>query len=103
MSTNKAIAEQILNTATSLGWKIAVRNDVLTITKSIEPDNNTEFCNADSEYYSILGLLPNTSAGSTWGTDGGGIGALSAIKQGVFRMNKSGGSKRVLSALAKMI
>jgi hypothetical protein len=54
------------------------------------------------EYYSILGLLPTTSAGSIWGTDGGGIGAVSAMNTGLFKMNKSGGSKRVLTALAKL-
>jgi hypothetical protein len=54
------------------------------------------------EYFSILGLLPTTSPGSIWGTDGGGIGALSAMKSGTFVMNKSGGSKRVLKVLAKM-
>jgi hypothetical protein len=54
------------------------------------------------EYYSILGLLPSTSAGSVWGTDGGGIGALSAMSSRVFKMNKSGGSVRVLNALKKI-
>ena len=54
------------------------------------------------EYGSILGLLPSTSAGSCWGHDGGGIGALSAMNSGTFKMNKSGGSKRVLSALDKL-
>jgi hypothetical protein len=54
------------------------------------------------EYYSILELLPTTSPGSVWGTDGGGIGAISAMNTGVFTMNKSGGSKRVLSALKKI-
>jgi hypothetical protein len=55
------------------------------------------------EYYSILELLPSTSAGSVWGTDGGGIGALSAMSSRVFKMNKSGGSVRVLNALKKMM
>lgn len=98
---SKATAIQIKNIAAELNWALEVRGSILTIKKSISGES--EFCNADMEYYSILGLLPSTSAGSIWGTDGGGIGALSAMKTGVFTMNKSGGSKRVLSALSKIL
>lgn len=99
--TNADIANQIKQTADELGWTLTVRNSILTIKKRIS--GNDEFCRADMEYYSILGLLPSTSPGSIWGTDGGGIGALSAMKSGVFTMNKSGGNKRVLSALSKIL
>jgi hypothetical protein len=99
--TNADIAKQIKQTAVELGWTLTVRNSVLTIKKRIS--GNDEFCRADMEYYSILGLLPSTSPGSIWGTDGGGVGALSAMKSGVFTMNKSGGNKRVLSALSKIL
>ena len=98
---SKATAIQIKNIAAELNWTLEVRGSILTIKKVISGES--EFCNADMEYYSILGLLPSTSAGSIWGTDGGGIGALSAMKPGVFTMNKSGGSKRVLSALSKIL
>lgn len=98
---SKATAIQIKNIASELNWTLEVRGSILTIKKAIS--GKSEFRNADMEYYSILGLLPSTSAGSIWGTDGGGIGALSAMKTGVFTMNKSGGSKRVLSALSKIL
>ena len=98
---SKATAIQIKNIAAELNWTLEVRGSILTIKKVISGES--EFCNADMEYYSILGLLPSTSDGSIWGTDGGGIGALSAMKTGVFTMNKSGGSKRVLSALSKIL
>lgn len=98
---SKEIAAKIKQTAEQLGWKLTVRGSILTITKQIR--GTDEFCMADCEYYSILGLLPSTSPGSIWGTDGGGVGAISAMNTGRFVMNKSGGSKRVLSALAKLI
>jgi hypothetical protein len=98
----KETATQIKAMADELGWTIAVRGSILTIQKRIIAGSNDSFCQADMEYYSILGLLPSTSAGSIWGTDGSGIGALSAINSGVFTMNKSGGSKRVLVALSKL-
>ena len=99
---SKAIALDIIKTAANLGWCVEVRGEVLTIRKAGVVDNNALVC-ADMEYGGILDLLPTTSAGSTWGTDCGGIGALAALKTGVFVMNKSGGSKRVLNALAKML
>lgn len=102
MSTAKDIAAEIVAVAGDLGWRVAVRNNsILTITKD-GIRSNDDFVRADMEYYSILGILPSTSAGSVWGTDGGGIGALSAMRSGVFTMHKSGGSRRVLTALKKL-
>lgn len=101
MSKNQQIAAKILNMAKSLGWSINIRNTVLEITKPIS--TMEEFVTADGEYYSILGLVPTTSAGSTWGTDGGGVGAVSAMNRGIFSMKKSGCSVRVLNALEKMM
>jgi hypothetical protein len=103
MSKNKEAAEKIVAMAKKLGWKMWVRGLILEIEKSIVPGDNDSFVTADMEYYSILGLLPSTSPGSIWGTDGGGIGALSAMNSGRFVMKKSGGSKMVLKALEKML
>jgi hypothetical protein len=94
------IAAEIRETCRRLGWTYATRGGILTIHKRITPGSLEEFAAADMEYGSILGRLPRSSAGSDWGTDGGGIGALSAMKTGIFTMNRSGGNKRVLSALA---
>lgn len=100
-SMNKA--QYIKNVATEYGWNLFVRGSILTITKKIIPGDNESFRNADMEYGMILGLLPSTSPGSTWGTDGGGIGAMTAMRSGTFTMNKSGGSVRVLNALKKIV
>lgn len=102
MSVAKDTAQKILDTANTYGWQLNIRGSILTITKS-GIRSKEDFVRADMEYYSILGLLPTTSPGSVWGTDGGGVGALSAMKSGVFTMNKSGGSRRVLNALKKII
>lgn len=99
--TASEIAKKILDTAAKLGWEVRVRGSIMTIYKDGIVDNDT-FVRADMEYYGILGILPTTSPGSIWGTDGGGIGALDAMRSGTFVMNKSGGSKRVLKALEKM-
>ena len=101
MSAAKETAAKILAVANEYGWKVTVRGSILTITKS-GINSTDDFVRADMEYFSILGLLPSTSPGSIWGTDGGGIGALSAMSSRVFKMNKSGGSVRVLNALKKI-
>jgi len=94
------IALKINETCKALGWTHCVSGGgVLTISKKFTPGSNEEFVKADGEYYSILSLVPQTCAGSTWGTDGGGIGALSAIKNGHMIMNKSGCNRNVLKAL----
>jgi len=104
MSKSKQIALEIKAIADLLGWSIcAEANGILTITKWIRPNDNDAFVQADGEYYSILSRMPQSRPGSMWGTDGGGIGALSAIKHGVFKMHKSGCNKNILKALKTII
>jgi len=95
-------ARNIKEMADRLGWTINVRGSILTIYKTFTPGNNDELVTADMEYGSILGLLPRSRPGSDWGTDCGGMGSIEALKTGHFTMNKSGGNKRVLNALAKL-
>lgn len=102
MSKFKTIAQEIIRIADELNWKVLVRGDILTIEKRFEAGNQDQLVRADGEYYSILGHLPQVEPGSTWGTECSGMGALSAMKSGVFRMNKSGGSKRVLRWIEKL-
>lgn len=102
MSKANQQAMEIASLCAEYGWTFQVRGSILEINKVFTPGSQDEFVTADQEYYSILSLLPSTSAGSIWGTDGGGVGAISAIKSGVFSMKKSGGSKRVLTALSKI-
>jgi hypothetical protein len=95
-------ATKIAARCKQLGWDFAVRGSIFTIYKEIARGNKEELVRADMEYYSILGLLKRSSPGSDWGTDCGGIGALSALSSGLFTMNRSGGNKNILKALAKM-
>ena len=103
MSKSMQQAQKIVDQATSLGWKVEVRDEILTIYKRFESGNMDAFVECDGQYYSILGQLPMTRPGSVWGTDGGGVGGVSAVKHGCFTMNKSGGSIRVLNAVKKII
>jgi hypothetical protein len=102
MSAAKETAAKILAVANEYGWEVTVRGSILTITKS-GINSIDDFVHADMEYFSILGLLPSTSPGSIWGTTGDGVGALSAMTTRRFVVNKSGGSKRILKAIASLV
>jgi hypothetical protein len=105
--TPKQIAAEILATANRLGWSIEINSDgydpILTIRKSFTPGDMDAFVEADGTYYDVIGRLPRTTSGSDWGTDGSGIGGHVALKSGRFTYNRSGGSRRVISQLAKLI
>ena len=74
---------------------------VVTISKRIVPNDADSFRDADMSC--PIYDLPQTSPGSTWGTDGGSMGGHSAMIHGVYRMNRSGVSRRIVSALSTMI
>ena len=99
MSKASEAANDIRIACGNLGWSFEIRGSIFTIRKVFHPTNE-EFVKADMEYGSILELLPRTRSGSDWGTDGGGIGGITAMTTGRFVMNRSGGSKPILKALA---
>tara|TARA_B100000029_G_scaffold506680_1_gene589868 strand:+ start:914 stop:1249 length:336 start_codon:yes stop_codon:yes gene_type:complete len=103
MSEARERAIKLLETARAWNWRVDLDGPVLKITKHFAPGDNDAFVDCDMEYDEILSWLPSTSAGSVWGTDGGGVGAISAINSGTFQMKKSGGSKRVLKEIEKNI
>lgn len=96
-------ATNLIRVCKDYGWTYEVRGSILTIRKRITPGSNESFAKADSEYWDILSWLPTVGPGSIWGTDGGGMGAMTAMNTGRMEMHKSGGSKRVLKALARMV
>lgn len=98
-------AKQFVENARKMGWSVDARcdNGIVTIFKRFEPNNVDEFSKLDGEYYYVLAKAPIVSAGSTWGTDGGGVGAICALKRGEFVMNRSGVSKRFLKAMRKYL
>ena len=89
------------------GWDFnlqGMRGDTITISKRINKNDNDAFAQADGEYYFILSELPAVkSKSSTWGTDGGGIGALTAVKRGRFVMNKSSIRKNIVAELQRRL
>ena len=99
-----AQAKRFADKCIELGWRIErVTDGVITIVKHFRAGDNSGLVECDMEYYDILSIAPHRG-GSVWGTDCGGIGAISALQNGVFRMNKSGdGAKRFSAELRKLV
>lgn len=97
------VAAQILKLAKDNGFSVEVRGTIFTITKAFPKGNCGEYVNCESVGFRLFDLLPRTSPGSDWGSDSGSIGGQIAIDRGVFVMNRSGGSKRILNALRKIL
>lgn len=102
-SKSQQKAADILIRANSKQCRVYVHNNILTISKSFTPGDLNAYVDIEGECYGILEMLNSTSAGSIWGSTSDGIGGHVAVTKGYYVINKSGGDKRVLSALAKMI
>jgi hypothetical protein len=102
-SSASAIAAEIKAAADKYGFTVRVDRGIMRVSKNFPAGNVDAFRDCDMSYYLVLGILPRTQPGSDWGTDGGGIGGMVALNSGFFEMKRSGGSKRVLAALAKIL
>ena len=76
MLKSSQIASKIKELCSQKGWSYNVRNNILTISKSFTPHNMDELIDCDMEYFGILSELPRCRAGSDWGTECGGVGAV---------------------------
>lgn len=107
MSKAKFIAQSVAEKALEAGARLSIRNNILSIESNYDAnkfnDINEWFRFCDCIVTGILYEVPQTSAGSMWGTDGGSVGGLSALQSGTFKMNRSGCSVRVLNALKKLL
>jgi len=97
------IARDFVKAALSAGWRISSRENVVTITKALTKEGHSyeasrrQFVELDGQWYGILSILPHK--GSIWGTDGSGVGGYSAMLHGVFTMNVSGVSDKMIDAI----
>jgi hypothetical protein len=99
MTKSDRAVSDFLNLTAKYGWVVSgVRGSVVEISKAITPGCNESFTTADMEYDSILSMVPGKS-GSVWGTDGGGIGGMTAMNTGRFVMKKSGVNKTFIKKL----
>ena len=96
----KELAREFVALCRKYQWNYSTRSNIVCITRTVA--DMDEFVDADQEYGFILSSVPQSEAGSVWGTDGGGVGAIAAMRSGIFEMKKSGVSKAFLKELSKI-
>lgn len=89
--------------ARSLGFSVSTKPGMVIITKVFARGDAAAFVICDGDGPGLLMQVPTTSAGSMWGTDGGGVGGIAAIQNGVYKLKVSGASKRFTNALGKLL
>lgn len=94
-------ARQWVSKVEADGYKVSAKGCIVTVSKRFAPGDRSAFVDCDMMAGGYLAELPQTSPGSMWGTDGGSIGGYSALATGVFTLNRSGISKRVIAQLAR--
>ena len=102
-SKNEIIARDFLSRARDGFWNVRTRGSIVTIEKDILVGNAEAFADAEMDSSILLGMIPVTSPGSTWGTDGASVGGHVAMTTGHFVMNKSGCSKNVIKQINKIL
>lgn len=100
-ATSESIASFIA-ACESAGFSYSCKPGIVTVRRSFTPGDAAEYVRCDGDGPSLLALVPITSAGSTWGTDGASVGGAVGLRDGHYRLNVSGASKRFTTALAKV-
>ncbi len=73
----------------------------IRLSKRFQAGDTNAYAGAETDV-GIIYDVPTTQPGSTWGTDGGSVGGMSAVLHGCMVLNRTGCSKRFLAKLAKL-
>ncbi len=88
--------------ARNLGFIVVADGCIVRLLGRFNAGDAAGFTHCDMFAGGLLAELPATQSGSTWGTDGASVGGAAALRSGCFQLNRSGISKRVVIALAKL-
>ena len=95
-------AKEFLNGANKAGWNVRISGGVVKISQNFQAGNVAQFADLDMSYYGLLEQVPVVKGDSSiWGSDGGGMGGMIALQNGLFVANISGVKKMFLKQLEK--
>jgi hypothetical protein len=83
--------------AEEYGLTITAHDQIVTVSGKFTPGDADAYMKMENNAYAILRMFRQPRLGSTWGTDSGSVGGAIALKDGSFRLNKSGVEKRLAS------
>lgn len=96
-------AADFLATAHKYGFKvIRATAHVITIEARFAPHDAAALTDCDMTYNIVWDRLDYTRERNHWGTDCGGIGAVAALRSGVFTHNASGMKTADAKAVQKL-
>ena len=81
------------------GFDVIVKGDLVILRQSFPAGSNADYVRVDGDASFLMYALPQTRAGSIWGTTSDGVGGFSAIKNGVYNIKASGISKTFIKGL----
>lgn len=87
------VAEKFLAACKAEGFSAsASASGIVQVTRKFSAGSRDEFVFCGMTAPGLLMML-GAKCGSMWGTDGGGIGGMSALHSGRFKLNISGGPR----------
>lgn len=99
MSKSKEQAKRFVLACQAAGFSWETKGTIVRVKKKIAIGDREAFISCDMDAPGLLSLVPG-KGGSVWGTDGGSIGGMVALKTGDFVLNKSGVGSRFVAALS---
>lgn len=84
-------------------FSVDIRGTIIELKRSFKERSNHTYIELEAAADRILSLIKQTTAGSTWGSTSDSVGGALALQNGVFRMCKSGCSKRLLAQIQKLM
>jgi len=100
---NDFTAQKLYDYCQAEGIKISINNTILTLTKTFEPGNLSQYSDAESDVSIIYSVPVVKSQSSTWGTTGDGIGGYVGCKAGRMVINRSSVKKTFLKELVNLM
>ena len=84
-------------------WDVSDYSSVVSISSVIPQDDLDAYVRTENTAFRIFDYVPQTAAGSVWGSTSDGVGGHVAVTTGNFELHKSGISKRFLNELRKRV
>ncbi len=92
--------DDFVRSALQQGVTIEIRGTLLTMSRRF--DGTAQGFVAAETAVGLIYEAPQSRSGSTWGTDGGSIGGLSAVRSGCMVLHRSGVNRRWLAAVDRL-
>lgn len=101
-SQSSVVADAFIQQCIAAGFVVTrASGTVVSCKANFQPGDNQRYCELDSAAMSLMDALPTTTPGSIWGSTSDGVGGAVALNRGVYIINRSGVSARVVSAISK--